>query len=221
MKSRMRKVREENRTILILSQDEGGVYDYLRQTFDTNDTTGGVVLRVRPSGESSRTMFRRAKLSLRGDDRYLPKADYVFLVFDRDNDPHFNGVLNEVQVANLIEALPSVPCFEFFFLLHFRETRQAMAGPGDAISALKAYEAFARYDKSRAAVPVAALLERQGEALKRCARIRDACVADGSKGPVTFVDLLFLAEQIAREHGLSGLMQTKESRLPNDVVCQG
>ena len=66
-----------------------------------------------------------------GDARQHFEADpeeysRIFCVFDRDEHQSFAPVLQEIQTGirrgEIISAVPSVPCFEYWLLLHFKNT---------------------------------------------------------------------------------------------------
>ena len=66
-----------------------------------------------------------------GDARQHFEADpeeysRIFCVFDRDEHQSFAPVLQEIQTGirrgEIISAVPSVPCFEYWLLLHFENT---------------------------------------------------------------------------------------------------
>ncbi len=71
--------------------------------------------------------------------RREPEFDRVYCVFDRDRHDTYDAALDRVRRARLgkgtkIFAIPSVPCFEFWLLLHFTyTTRPFYALPGDSI----------------------------------------------------------------------------------------
>lgn len=214
MRAPTRRRKNVNDVILILSQDTGGVCQYLTQTFQDNSVDGGVSVQVRGLGVSSKTMFDLAKRSLAGRDTAdVPAAKYVFLVFDRDSDHHFNSVLARANGTANMEAVPSIPCFEYFFILHFEEVRPAMGGPNDALVYLRRFDGFSRYEKGKNGVPIARLAPHIGDARARCQRIRAECASDGSGGPQTMVDHLFSAIEIARAGGLAELIRTKPNRV--------
>lgn len=58
--------------------------------------------------------------------------DFVFCVFDHDNQPTYDAAITKAQDHHrlpkegdeeaLLYAIPSIPCFEFWLLLHFRNT---------------------------------------------------------------------------------------------------
>ena len=71
--------------------------------------------------------------------RKEPEFDRVYCVFDRDRHTTYHMALDKIRHTGLskrsrIFAIPSVPCFEFWLLLHFTyTTRQFDAPPGDSI----------------------------------------------------------------------------------------
>lgn len=73
--------------------------------------------------------------------RCEPEFDRVYCVFDRDRHTTYNAALDKVKRTRLgkgskIFAIPSVPCFEFWLLLHFAYTTRPFDAPaGDSICA--------------------------------------------------------------------------------------
>ena len=71
--------------------------------------------------------------------RQEQEFDRVYCVFDRDRHTTYNAALDRVRLARLgkgskIFAIPSVPCFEFWLLLHFAYTTRHFDAPfGDSI----------------------------------------------------------------------------------------
>jgi hypothetical protein len=68
-----------------------------------------------------------------------PEFDRVYCVFDRDRHTTYDAALDKVRRTRLgkgtkIFAIPSVPCFEFWLLLHFIYTTKPFdASLGDSI----------------------------------------------------------------------------------------
>jgi len=68
-----------------------------------------------------------------------PEFDRVYCVFDRDRHTTYDTALDRVRRIRLgkgsrIFGIPSIPCFEFWLLLHFTyTTRPFDASPGDSI----------------------------------------------------------------------------------------
>ena len=71
--------------------------------------------------------------------RKEPEFDRVYCVFDRDRHTTYQKALDKIRHTKLgkgskIFAIPSVPCFEFWLLLHFKyTTRPFDAAPGDSV----------------------------------------------------------------------------------------
>ena len=71
--------------------------------------------------------------------RREPEFDRVYCVFDRDRHTTYPAALDKVRQTRLgkgskIFAIPSVPCFEFWLLLHFTYTTRLFDAPaGDSI----------------------------------------------------------------------------------------
>ena len=66
--------------------------------------------------------------------RQEPEFDRVYCVFDRDRHTTYHAALDKVKRTRLgkgskIFAIPSVPCFEFWLLLHFSYTTRPFDAP--------------------------------------------------------------------------------------------
>lgn len=66
--------------------------------------------------------------------RREPEFDRVYCVFDRDRHTRYDEALDKVRWTRLgkgskIFAIPSIPCFEFWLLLHFIYTTQPFDAP--------------------------------------------------------------------------------------------
>lgn len=68
-----------------------------------------------------------------------PVFDRIYCVFDRDRHARFDAAMDKLlrtklSKKNIIYAIPSVPCFEFWLLLHFKYTTKPFDAPyGDSI----------------------------------------------------------------------------------------
>jgi len=73
--------------------------------------------------------------------RREPEFDRVYCVFDRDRHTTYSAAIDKVKRTRLgkgskIFAIPSVPCFEFWLLLHFTYTTKPFDAPaGDSVCA--------------------------------------------------------------------------------------
>jgi len=64
-----------------------------------------------------------------------PIYDRVYCVFDKDRHPTYSTALDRIRSKRLpgkaiIEAITSVPCFEFWLLLHFEDTARPYSAVG-------------------------------------------------------------------------------------------
>ena len=73
--------------------------------------------------------------------------DRVFCVFDKDCHSDYEKALTHIRQMpprDVFRAIPSVPCFEYFLLLHYRDATEPLDSQ-QALSALKQY--IANYRK--------------------------------------------------------------------------
>jgi hypothetical protein len=59
------------------------------------------------------------------------KYDYVFCVFDHDNKPQKYQEALHLAQENRFVSITSIPCFEFWFLLHYEYNINEFASPQD------------------------------------------------------------------------------------------
>ena len=88
--------------------------------------------------------------------------DDIYCVFDRDAHEHFNAAINRLHTLKAngrpLNAVVSVPCFEFWLLLHFGYTDKPYACKGKksvgqvVVSDLKKQPGFEKYDKGMTGV---------------------------------------------------------------------
>ncbi|MBQ8706797.1 MAG: RloB domain-containing protein [Succinivibrionaceae bacterium] len=77
--------------------------------------------------------------------------DRVFCVFDKDQHSNYDTALRELSNAGShFTAITSVPCFEYWFLLHFEYTTKPFSSASSVISELKRYIPF--YAKNNSGV---------------------------------------------------------------------
>ena len=114
--------------------------------------------------------------------------DEVYCVFDRDAHERFADAVNRLKVLGLpFGGVVSVPCFEFWLLLHFGYTDKPYARKGNksvgnvVVSDLKTKQGFAKYDKGMDGV--FALLESKLPAALKHAKTLAANPADNSEHP--------------------------------------
>jgi hypothetical protein len=116
-------------------------------------------------------------------------GDRVFIVMDLDHRiDHKKYVSSHAQTNKLIVFVPSQPCIEAFFLLHFVELKNFDMTGDEVIAALK--EHIQNYDKS---LDVFSRLDGQNEIA--CARLRKLAKQFRIRGTITIPDLIDLLKK--------------------------
>lgn len=151
------------------------------------------------SGSSPRSVVTYAKKRFRQDLALNGSGnsfDHVYCVFDKDEHPTHGEALNSIRDAkpgNIFQAITSVPCFEFWLLLHFSFTtrpigRSGSRSPGDNTKdELKNY--LPSYDKGDKAI-YQQLKANTATAIKNAAKVLEATNAAGTDNPSTLVHTL-------------------------------
>lgn len=91
----------------------------------------------------SREAKRTARKGLLGQ----PPFDEVWCVFDRDGHESFNRAIDKAR-NNDLQLAVSVPAFEYWYLLHFKETTQPFQNSSELIQALRDRECLPHYEKN-------------------------------------------------------------------------
>jgi hypothetical protein len=139
------------------------------------------------------SILRYAKQRYREEKDAGDAFDRVYCVFDRDAHHHYDRALREIAAQkphNCFFAITSVPCFEYWLLLHYvYSTRPYVGLPGSSsgnqmVAELRRY--FPEYQKGRGSV----FTERIGEldfAINNSKRSLQASEAAHTDNPTTRV----------------------------------
>jgi len=121
--------------------------------------------------------------------------DRVFCVFDKDRHPNYSDALDKIQHIRLkksqqIKAITSVPCFEFWILLHFEYTTRPFDSIGkrsicdSVIRCLKRY--IPNYEKGRADIFHRTKADID-TAIQNAKKVVEAAKSGGTDNPSTLV----------------------------------
>jgi hypothetical protein len=82
--------------------------------------------------------------------RQEPEFDRVYCVFDRDRHTRYDEALDKVRLTRLgkgskIFTIPSIPCFEFWLLLHFTYTTRQFDAPAGGSICSRVIEELKQY----------------------------------------------------------------------------
>lgn len=132
--------------VLIVCEGKKTEPNYFRALIDDLQlNTANIVIVNNSAGSSPGTIVDFALKEYRKDKEY----DRIYCVFDKDRHTTYPNALDKIRRAklgrgHLIEGTTSVPCFEFWLLLHFTyTTKQFDTGTGsicaNVISDLKTH----------------------------------------------------------------------------------
>ncbi|WP_313032616.1 RloB family protein [Massilia alkalitolerans] len=123
--------------------------------------------------------------------------DKVFCEIDRDEHENFDQAVNVAEAHEKLSLIVSHPCFEFWYLLHFKDTRKAYARAGDKSPAdvlladLKKIKGLEKYTKSGKARIFDSLFPNFQEARARSKRIFQRAHEEKCANPSTNLHILF------------------------------
>ncbi|MEA3332691.1 MAG: RloB family protein [Pseudomonadota bacterium] len=137
--------------------------------------------------------------------KHFKEYDRTFCVFDKDRHTNYQQALNKIRdkkqpKVHVLQAITSVPCFEFWLLLHFRKTTKNFdTGPGSicdrVISKLEAY--LPGYAKGRKGI-YRQTKEKLDTAIKNAAEVAAHCKNAGTDHPSTQIHELIVFLQKLR-----------------------
>lgn len=200
--------REPFNRVLIVSEGSKTEPYYLRELIADCQLTSASV-EIFGDGGSAPTSVVEYAISLFQRD---PDFNAVFCVFDRDAHDSFDEALRRISRTKLVrrsgrykvgeadfEAITSIPCFEYWVLLHYRYTTAPMPRFVDVERLLKAIPQHAGYAKGAKGLFVATrhLLDTALEHAKRANAAAEAANTDNptTRMPVLIRYLLDLAEK--------------------------
>ncbi len=186
---RKRAKRSPYDMVLIVCEGEKTEPNYLKALIDDlRLNTANVVVAKNIVGSSPKVIVDFALKKYRKEKKY----DRVYCVFDKDRHTTYNNALDRIRRARLgkghtLIAITSIPCFEFWLLLHFGyTTKQFDIGPGsicaNVISDLKKH--IPNYAKGDVDI-YHVTKDKLDTAIDRSKRVASYCEAGGTDMPST------------------------------------
>lgn len=144
-----------------------------------------------------------------------PDYNAVFCVFDRDGHTTFDAAVQRIAAKKLVRrvgkhkvgearfhAITSVPCFEYWILLHYTDTTAPMSRYADVLPHLHRVPGFEHYDKGARGL-FSNTCPMLSTALDRAERANAQAASASTDNPTTQIPtliryLLDLAEKIKR-----------------------
>lgn len=152
--ARKRARRASYDRVLIVCEGAKTEPNYLRNLIDFLELNTANVEVDGDSGSSPISVVEHSKKRYNKEKRTGEAFDRVFCVFDKDSHASYTRALDEVEKAkpkNIFKAIISVPCFEYWLLLHYEFTTKPFVVTGaksacaNLIDYLKKY--FPAYSK--------------------------------------------------------------------------
>lgn len=187
-------VREPYDRVLIVCEGEKTEPNYLRELRDHYQLSGANIAIVGEGGAAPISVVEEALARFKAD----PDYDAVFCIFDRDGHESYERALQRIGAAKpltrrdgkkkigqaRLEAITSVPCFEYWILLHHEYTTAPMPRFVDVECRLKAIPAFAAYAKGARGL-FHATRQHLDTALANADRANRAAAAANTDNPTT------------------------------------
>lgn len=170
-------------------------FEDARQAFRIHPGLAKVTVEV-GSGSNPRNIVATASRMARQASRQGNAFTSVHCVFDRDEHAHYEESVQKADRLGL-RTIKSVPCFEYWLLLHFRSHAAPYSHSGDrspgqcCLRDLLAE--WPDYEKAKADVFSALQGEPEEVATQRAVQRLQAAAAEDSDNPTTEVHLLLAA----------------------------
>ena len=145
--------------------------------------------------------------------------DRVFCVIDRDKHSTYHASLGRIDELNRenkpLEAIRSVPCFEYWLLLHFSDSRQPFSATGkksicdSVIKELRKQRGFSDYEKGKKGI-FNLLYDKTSIAIKHAEKAEKDARKTGEDNPSTLIHRLVVELQnLAISHGARAGIPTR------------
>jgi len=138
---------------------------------------------------------------------HYEEYDQTFCVFDKDRHTNYQAALSKIRdkrqrKGHVLRAITSVPCFEFWLLLHFRYTRKNFdAGPGSICERVvtELNHDLPGYAKGNKGV-YGRLKDKLPTAITNARKVAAYCKSAGTDHPSTRIHKLIIYLQQLKKH---------------------
>ncbi len=158
--------REPYKKVLIVCEGQVTEPNYFNGLIRHHRISSANVIITGKGGSSPQSIVELAKKSYERERKLGDPFDNVFCVFDKDSHSIYGAVLRRIQgmkPKGTFTAITSVPCFEYWFLLHY-EYNTRPDSSAQVLAALKTH--FPGYRKNRTDIFMT-LLSNLGTAKQR------------------------------------------------------
>lgn len=176
--------------ILIVCEGERTETNYFNEIVEHYALNSANVEVCGDCGSDPGSILKYAKQRFREENDRGDGFDHVYCVFDRDSHTNYIETVTAIQKLRYFHAITSVPCFEYWLLLHFtRSTQPFHATPNKSAGAavlaeLKKY--MPDYTKAQQSV-FTRLLDQLEFAKQNAKHVLKDVSARGDDNPSTYV----------------------------------
>ncbi|WP_428395633.1 RloB family protein [Lichenicoccus sp.] len=190
--ARRKPARKSRDRVLIVCEGEKTEPLYLEDLiYSIGLTSADVKICGAECGSDPKSIYLYAMETFRKDGDY----DVVFCVFDRDKHTTFDWACRRIKETVLPDSkkmtcIKSIPCFEYWIIIHFSDTSAPIIATGGQSSGQKAVSEVKKYlpwyGKGAPGV-YAATKEKLPKALTRSRLISNEALKSGSENPMTLL----------------------------------
>ncbi len=177
--------------VLIICEDSKTEPNYLREIVDFLKLNSANIEVDGSCGSSPISVVKYSKKRYLEEKKKENPFDRVFCVFDKDSHSSYERALNEILNAKpkkVFQAINSVPCFEYWLLLHFKFSTKPFTAIGrksacdHLIQELK--KEFPDYSKGDSGI-YQKLMDKTHQAIKNSKRSLFFAQKSGTDNPTT------------------------------------
>ena len=201
---RRRRARFEPRDRMLIvcegTKTEKHYFEDARQAIGVH--RGQAVVEIQPGeGSNPKNIVETARKLKASAEKEGNAFSSVYCAFDRDEHAHYQESIERAEKLKL-RTIKSVPCFEYWILIHFRNHAAPYARAGDrspcACCLRDVEQVWPDYSKGRKQV-YTELETRLADARQRAQQRLVAAQADGSDNPTTEIHLLLDAMEALKQ----------------------
>jgi len=133
--------REEYEKVLIVCEDSVSAPNYFEELISYYKISSANVKVDGSCGSSPRCVFEYAEKLYECDDSY----DRVYCVIDKDTHDTYDETLLKIRNKKPFYAANSIPCFEYWILLHFNPTTAPYSNKGKSSIANEVLKELKQY----------------------------------------------------------------------------
>lgn len=191
--SRKKSLRSSYDKVLIVCEGEKTEPIYFNGLIKHYQLNSANVAIVGACGSSPKSVFEKAEELATQEERKGDKYDSIYCVFDKDSHSSYNETISKINKKQGFHAITSVPCFEYWILLHFIYTTKPFNGTHTKSISQEVYDElkkyFPDYEKSRKDL-FSLLLPHIEFAKNNAQRANGVAKSMNTDNPTTSVDAL-------------------------------